>query len=179
MSSSSGAVFFEKVGCHDPPWLPILSKSHEVFVSHPLPPRPLCDICHPLRSWPSSASFSLQWTLQQQHVDVVTSDHVTKVGNFYFLYCSNYVKLFVCQCKDFFICFLFPPGYFHHLRYAHISSDCNFVIFLVVIVHVSHSYKSVDHTNAFIIRFLVFIFMCRAIIILLTSKGKLASPCCL
>ena len=24
-SSSSGAVFFEEVGCHDPPWLPILS----------------------------------------------------------------------------------------------------------------------------------------------------------
>ena len=45
-----------------------------------------------------------------------------------------------------FICFLFSPGYFHHLRYAHISNDCNFVIFLVVIVQVSHPYKSVDHT---------------------------------
>ena len=31
-------------------------------------------------------------------------------------------------------------------RYAHISNECNFVIFLVVIVHVSHPYKSVDHT---------------------------------
>ena len=101
--SSSGAVFFERDGCHDPPWLPILSKSHEVFVSHP---RPFCDVCHrlrswpssadqlvefynylrPLRSWPSSASFPLQWTLQQQPVDVVTSDHVTKVGNFSFLF---------------------------------------------------------------------------------------------
>ena len=60
--------------------------------------------------------FPLQWTLQQQPVDVVTSDHVTKVGSFFFLYCWNYVKLFVCQCKDFFICFLFPPGYFHHLQ---------------------------------------------------------------
>ena len=38
-------------------WLPIFSKSHEVFVSHS---RPFCDVCHPLRSWPSSASFSLQ-----------------------------------------------------------------------------------------------------------------------
>ena len=81
ISSSSGAVFFEKVGCHDLPWLPILSKSHEVFVTHS---RPFCDVCHPLRSWPSSASFPLQWTLQQQPVDVVTSDHVTKVGNFSF-----------------------------------------------------------------------------------------------
>ena len=53
ISSSSGVVFFERVGCHDPPWLPILSKSHEVFVSHP---RPFCDVCHPLRSWPSSQS---------------------------------------------------------------------------------------------------------------------------
>ena len=52
ISSSSGAVSFERVGCHDPPWLLILSKSHEVFVSHP---RPFCDVCHPLRSWPSSA----------------------------------------------------------------------------------------------------------------------------
>ena len=49
-------------------------------------------------------------------------------------------------------------------RYAHISNDCNFVIFLVVIVHVSHPYKSVDHTYAFIIRFLVFIVVCRAVI---------------
>ena len=32
----------------------------------------------------------------------------------------------------------------------------------MVIVHVSHPYESVDHTYAFIIRFLVFIFMCRA-----------------
>ena len=40
-ASSSGAVFFEKVGCYDPPWLPILSNSHEVFVSHS---RPFCDI---------------------------------------------------------------------------------------------------------------------------------------
>ncbi len=30
-------------------------------------------------------------------------------------------------------------------RYAHISNDCNCVIFLVVIVHVSHPNKSVDH----------------------------------
>ena len=126
ISSSSGAVFFERVGCHDPPWLPILSKSHEVFVTHS---RPFCDVCHPLRywpsswpticilylrpirSWPSSASFPLQWTLQQQPVDVVTSDHVTKVGNFSFL-CWNYVKLFVCQCKDFFIYFISPPPIF-------------------------------------------------------------------
>ena len=46
-SSSSGGVFFEKVGCHDPAWLPILSNSHEVFVSHS---RPFCDVCQPLRS---------------------------------------------------------------------------------------------------------------------------------
>ena len=59
-SSSSGVVFVEKVGCHDPTWLPILSQSHELFVSHS---RPFCDVCHPLRSWPSSASFPLQWTL--------------------------------------------------------------------------------------------------------------------
>ena len=43
-------VFFEKVGCHDPPRLPILSNSHEVLVSHS---RPCCDVCQPLRSWPS------------------------------------------------------------------------------------------------------------------------------
>ena len=89
LSSSSGAVFFEKVDCHDPPWLPILSKFHEVFVSYS---RPFCDVCHPLCSWPSSDSFPIQWTIQQQPVDVVTSDHVTKVGNFSFLYCWNYVK---------------------------------------------------------------------------------------
>ena len=33
--------FFEKVGCHYPPWLPILSNSHEVLVSHS---RPFCDV---------------------------------------------------------------------------------------------------------------------------------------
>ena len=149
-SSTSGAVFFGKIGCHDPPWLPILSKSHEVFVTHS---RPFCDDGHPLRSWPSSASFPLQLTLQQQPVDVVTSDHVTKVGN-----CSSasvMTSSFVFfSLQDIFIIF----------RYAHISNDCNFVIFLVVIVHVSHPYKSVDHTYAFIIRFLVFILMCRAVI---------------
>ena len=57
--------------------------------------------------------FPLQWTLQQQPVGVVTSDHVTKVGHFSFLYCWNYVKLFVCQCKDFFIIlFSFPSRIF-------------------------------------------------------------------
>ena len=61
-SSSSGAVFLKKVGCHDSPLLPILKQSHEVFVVHS---RPICDICHPLRSWPSSVYFPLQWTLQQ------------------------------------------------------------------------------------------------------------------
>ena len=72
-------IFFEKVGCHDPPWLPILSQFHEVFVSHS---RPFCDMCHPLGSWPSSAYFPRLWTLQwwPYPVDVVTSDHVTKVG---------------------------------------------------------------------------------------------------
>ena len=79
-------------GCHNSPLLPILSQSHEVFVSHS---RPFCDVGHPLRYWPSSAYFPLQWTLQQQPVDVVTSDHVTKVGNSSFLYCWNYVMLFV------------------------------------------------------------------------------------
>ena len=58
-SSSSGAVFFENVGCRDPPWLPILSNSHEVLVSHS---RPFCDDCQLLRYWPSSAYFPVQWT---------------------------------------------------------------------------------------------------------------------
>ena len=40
-----------------------------------------------------------------------------------------------------------------------------FSIFLVVIVHVSQPYKSVDHTYAFIILFRVFILMCRAVIV--------------
>ena len=111
-SSSSGAVFLKKVGCHDPPWLPILSQSHEPFVSHS---RPFCDVCYPFRSWPSSAYCPLQWTLQYHPVAVVTSDHVTKVGNFPFLYCWNYVNLFVCQFYDFFVCFIYSPGYFHHL----------------------------------------------------------------
>ena len=45
----------------------------------------------------------------------------------------------------------------------------------MVIVHVSHPYKSVDHTMsyAFIIRFLVFIFMCRAVKVL---KIELNAP---
>ena len=44
-TSSSGAVFLKKVGCHDSPLLPILSHSHDVFVSHS---RPFRDICqHP------------------------------------------------------------------------------------------------------------------------------------
>ena len=55
---------------------------------------PFCDICHALRSWPSSAYCPLQRTFQYQPVDVVTSDHVTKVGNFSFLYSLNYVNLF-------------------------------------------------------------------------------------
>ena len=63
ISSSSGAVFFKKVGCHDSPWLPILSQSHEVFVSHS---RPFFDVFHP-----SGSYFPLQWTLQYQPVDVV------------------------------------------------------------------------------------------------------------
>ena len=110
--------------------------------------------------------FSPKVTLQYQRVDVVTSDHVTKVGNFSFLYCWNYVKLFdFSSLQDIFIIF----------RYAQISNDCNFVIFLVVIVHVSHPYKSVDHTYAFIIRFLVFILMCLAVIVFnITFNAPLA-----
>ena len=50
-------------------------------------------------------------------------------------------------------------------RHANISSGCNFVIFLMVILHVSRPYKSVDHTYAFLIRFLVYILMCRAVIV--------------
>ena len=112
LSSSSSVVFLKKVGCHDTPFFPSLSQSHEVFVSHS---RPFRDNCHPLRSWPSSAYFPLQWTLQYQPVDVVTSDHMTKVGNFSFPYCWNYVKLFFYHFLDFFIRFIFSPGYFHHL----------------------------------------------------------------
>ena len=100
------------VGCHDPPWLQPLSQYHEVFMSLS---RTFCDIYHPRCSWPSSAYFPLQWSLQYQPVDFVTSDHVTEVGNVFFLYCWNYVKLFVCHFWDFFSCLLFSPGYFHYL----------------------------------------------------------------
>ena len=51
-SSSSGAVFSEKVACLESPLLPILSQSHEVFIFHSCT---FCDICDPLRYWPSSA----------------------------------------------------------------------------------------------------------------------------
>ena len=68
-------AFLKKVGCHDSPLLPILGQSHEVSVSHS---RPFCDICHPLRSWPSSAYFPILWTLRYQPVDVVTSDHQSR-----------------------------------------------------------------------------------------------------
>ena len=44
-------------------------------------------------------------------------------------------------------CFVFFPGYFHHLPICvHISNDCNFVIFLVISVHVSHPCRMVDQT---------------------------------
>ena len=56
-------------------------------------------------------------------------------------------------------------GLLHLFSYPSISNDCIFFIFLVVIVHVLHPYKSVDHTYAFIILFLVFILMCRAVIV--------------
>ena len=79
------------------PMLPILSQSHNVFISHCCP---FFDICHPLRSWPSSSYFPL-WTLQYQPVDCVVSDCVTKVGSFSFLYCWNYVF----SLQDIFIIF--------------------------------------------------------------------------
>ena len=132
MISSSGAVFFTKVYGHDPPWLPLLSQSHKgsIFQS-----RSFCDICHPLRSWPSSAYFPLQWTLQYQPVDVVTS--VTKVGK------KKYLLLELCSTAIFrtssFV-FFSHQDILIIFRYAHISNDCNFVIFLVVIVHVSQPY---------------------------------------
>ena len=44
------------------------------------------------------------------------------------------------------------------------SNECNLFIFLVVIVHVSHLYQSVDHTYALRILLLVFKRMCRAVI---------------
>ena len=50
--------------------------------------------------------FPLQWTFQYHPVDVVLSGHVTKVGNFSFLYCWNYVKLFVYHFEDIFIFYL-------------------------------------------------------------------------
>ena len=55
-SSSSGAVFSEKVACHESPLLPILSQSHEVFIIlfHSCP---FCYICDSLRYWPPSAKI--------------------------------------------------------------------------------------------------------------------------
>ena len=91
---------------------------------------------------------------------------MTKVGHFSFSLLLELCKavrlpvlglLVFFSLQDIFIIF----------RYAHISNDCNFVIFLVVIVHVSHPYESVAHTKsyAFIILFLVFIIMSRAAIV--------------
>ena len=105
-------------------------------------PAAFVDICHPPRSWPSSSYFPLQY----QPADVVTSDHVTKVGNFSFLYCWNYVKQFVCHFRTPSFVLFSLQDIFIIFRYAHISNDCNFVIFLVVIVHVSHPYKSANRT---------------------------------
>ena len=52
-------------------------------------------ICHPSRSWPYPSHFPFSGSSDvslNQPVDVVTSEHVTKVGNFSFLW-----KLFVCH----------------------------------------------------------------------------------
>ena len=78
-SSSSGAVFFKKVGCHYPPWLLILSQSHDLFISHS---RPLCDICHPLRSWPSSAYFPLQFLTFRRRLPVRGSGSCRDLSSF-------------------------------------------------------------------------------------------------
>ena len=134
-----------------------------VFISHS---RPLRDICHPLRHWPSCSYFHLQWNIQYQPMEVATSDHVTKLGRLFF-----YLLLELCKAvhRPVFgllnlFCFLSTICFIIFL-YAHISNDCKFVIFLVVIVHVSHPYKRVDHTYAFIILFLVFILMYRAVLV--------------
>ena len=53
---------------------------------------------------------------------------------------------------------------YYSRRQTGISNDCNFVIFLVVTVHVSHPYKRVDHT--FIIIFLIFMLYVDAVIVI-------------
>ena len=149
-SSSSSAVFFKKVGCHASSLLLILSQSLKVVTLHS---RPLFDVSHPLRSSPSSSYFLFQSTFLY---------HVTKVRNS-FLYCLNYVKVFPCHfCAHiYFICF---QDIFIISRYANISNDWNFVIFLVVIVYVivyvSHPYERVDHIRFLIIfvRYIVSLF---------------------
>ena len=45
------------------------------------------------------------------------------------------------------------------------GTKCVVCVFLVVIDHISHPYKSVDHAYAFIVIFLVLILMCRAVIL--------------
>ena len=105
--------------------------------------RPFCDVCHPLRYWPSSAYFPLQWTLQYQPVDVVTSD-VSKVGNFSLFFFSLLLELDSCSSANFrtpSFLFFSLQDIFTNFRYAHISNDCNFAIFLVVIFLVSHPYN--------------------------------------
>ena len=115
----------------------------QYFVSHS---RPFCDVCHQLRSWPSSAYFPLQWTLQYQPVDVVTSDQVTKVVLFLFFIveimwsCSSTIS----RTSSF--VFFYLQDIFIIFRYDHISNDSNCFMFLVVIFHVSQPHKSVDHT---------------------------------
>ena len=153
----SGTLFFKKVGCHDSPLLPILSQSHEVFVTHS---RPFCDVCHPLRS----TYFPLHYHL----VDVVTSDHVTKVGHFSFLYCWNYVN---CSSA------IFRTSSFVFLPSMILSSSSDMLTFQTTLqfCHVSGGYcprftsVRIKGSNtliyAFIIIFLVFILMCRAIIV--------------
>ena len=80
LSSSSSAVFFKKVGCHDPPLLPILNQSHEFFKSHS---HPIFEVYHPLHSRSFSGCFPFPLAFfQSQPADVITSDQVTKVGSF-------------------------------------------------------------------------------------------------
>ena len=104
-------------------------------------------------------------------MDVVTSDHVTKAGDFSFLYFGiMYSRSSASFRKSFFICFLIPQGYFHHLPICPHFKRLQVVLFLVRVVHVSHTYKSIDHTYAFIIYkvvcyyfIILFILMCRAV----------------
>ena len=97
-------------------------------------------------------------------MDVVTSDHVTKVGNFFFSLLLELCKAVRLPVLGLLHLFSFPSRIFSSCSDMPTFQTIAILSYSWWLLSTLHIRIKVSTTHAFIIRFLVLILMCRAVI---------------